>query len=52
MEASNPTFRDVLDLSLVSEALSKSPAARRVWIHGLSQGEGLVETQKEKAGMA
>lgn len=52
MEGKGPTFCDVLDLSLVSETLSKSPAARGVWIHGLSQGEGSMEIQKEGAGLA
>jgi len=51
MEANSQTFCDVLDLTLVSEALSKSPAARRVRIHGLSQDESLTGIQKEKAGV-
>ena len=45
MEASGPTFGDVLDLSLVSETLSKSPTARGVRIHDLSQGEVSMEVQ-------
>jgi len=46
MGGNSLTFCDVLDLPLVPKTLSKSPAARRVWIHDLSRGESSVGIQE------